>query len=62
MVEPERFVDLGPLDEEPSESEMHLTLRERLTLHRERSDCRGCHEQIFGIVARLEVGAHLVDA
>ncbi len=38
--------DVPPLGEKPAQGEEHLTLRERLSLHRERSDCRGCHEQI----------------
>ncbi|MEP3477927.1 MAG: DUF1592 domain-containing protein [Fuerstiella sp.] len=38
--------DVPPLDEKPSHDDEKLTLRERLSLHRERSDCRGCHEQI----------------
>ena len=38
--------DVPPLAEKPSAEEEHLTLRERLAMHRERADCRGCHEQI----------------
>lgn len=38
--------DVPPLDEKLSHADEKLTLRERLSLHRERSDCRGCHEQI----------------
>lgn len=38
--------DVPPLDEKPPADEQHLTLRERLSIHRERADCRGCHEQI----------------
>lgn len=38
--------DVPPLDEKSSHDDEELTLRERLSLHRERSDCRGCHEQI----------------
>ena len=34
------------LAEKPPEGEENLTLRERLSMHRERADCRGCHEQI----------------
>lgn len=38
--------DVPPLEEKPSHDEQTLTLRERLDLHRQRADCRGCHEQI----------------
>lgn len=38
--------DVPTLDEKPGHDDAKLTLRERLTLHRERADCRGCHEQI----------------
>lgn len=38
--------DVPPLDEKPGHDDEKLTLRERLSLHRERADCRGCHEQI----------------
>ena len=38
--------DVPPLSEKPKEGEENLTLRERLAAHRERADCRGCHEQI----------------
>ncbi|MEM6692293.1 MAG: DUF1592 domain-containing protein [Planctomycetota bacterium] len=46
--------DVPPLGEKPAEAEEHLTLRERLSLHRERSDCRGCHEQIDPLGFALE--------
>lgn len=46
--------DVPPLAEEPSFSEKDLTLRERLAMHRERSDCRGCHEQIDPLGFALE--------
>lgn len=42
------------LDEKAPEDEAHLTLRERLGLHRERADCRGCHEQIDPLGFALE--------
>ncbi len=42
------------LDEKPPEAEAHLTLRERLAMHRKRSDCRGCHEQIDPLGFALE--------
>ncbi len=32
----------------------HLTLRERLSIHRQRADCRGCHEQIDPLGFALE--------
>lgn len=38
--------DVPPLDEKPTADEAHLTLRERLAAHRERTDCAGCHEKI----------------
>ncbi len=46
--------DVPPLDEKPPEGEQHLTLRERLSRHRERSDCKGCHEQIDPLGFALE--------
>ncbi|PQO33511.1 hypothetical protein C5Y96_11145 [Blastopirellula marina] len=46
--------DVPPLDEKPTSGEEYLTLRERLALHRERSDCRGCHEQIDPLGFALE--------
>ncbi|MEW4566022.1 DUF1592 domain-containing protein [Bremerella sp. JC770] len=46
--------DVPPLAEKPEMGEEHLTLRERLALHRERSDCRGCHEQIDPLGFALE--------
>ncbi|WP_339747283.1 DUF1592 domain-containing protein [uncultured Rubinisphaera sp.] len=46
--------DVPALGEKPAEGEEHLTLRERLSLHRERSDCKGCHEQIDPLGFALE--------
>ena len=46
--------DVPALDEKPAEGEENLTLRERLSLHRKRSDCRGCHEQIDPLGFALE--------
>ena len=46
--------DVPPLGEKPEEGEEHLTLRERLGMHRERADCRGCHEQIDPLGFALE--------
>lgn len=46
--------DVPPLDEKPREGEENLTLRERLSIHRERSDCKGCHEQIDPLGFALE--------
>lgn len=45
--------DVPPLQEKPA-GEENLTLRERLALHRERSDCKGCHEQIDPLGFALE--------
>ena len=42
------------LGEKPAEGEEHLTLRERLALHRERADCAGCHEKIDPLGFALE--------
>ena len=42
------------LAEKPPAGQEHLTLRERLSMHRERSDCRGCHEQIDPLGFALE--------
>ncbi|MCM2374228.1 DUF1592 domain-containing protein [Rhodopirellula sp. ICT_H3.1] len=42
------------LDEKPTEGEEHLTLRERLAIHRQRADCKGCHEQIDPLGFALE--------
>lgn len=42
------------LDEKPPKEEAHLTLRERLAMHRERADCRGCHEKIDPLGFALE--------
>lgn len=46
--------DVPPLSEKPEAGEEDLTLRERLTAHRERADCRGCHEQIDPLGFALE--------
>ena len=46
--------DVPALGEKPPEGEEHLTLRERLTQHRERADCKGCHEQIDPLGFALE--------
>lgn len=46
--------DVPPLVERPPEGEEDLTFRERLSLHRERSDCKGCHEKIDPLGFALE--------
>lgn len=46
--------DVPALEEKPPVEEEQMTLRERLSLHRERSDCRGCHEQIDPLGFALE--------
>ncbi len=46
--------DVPALGEKPPTGEENLTLRERLAMHRERSDCRGCHEQIDPLGFALE--------
>jgi len=46
--------DVPPLDEGEKPGEEHLTLRERLAAHRERSDCKGCHEKIDPLGFALE--------
>ncbi len=46
--------DVPPLPEEPEAADKNLTLRERLDAHRERADCRGCHEQIDPLGFALE--------
>ena len=46
--------DVPALAEKPAEDEVHLTLRERLSMHRERADCRGCHEKIDPLGFALE--------
>ena len=46
--------DVPPLDEIPSQEDANLTLRERLAKHRERADCRGCHEKIDPLGFALE--------
>lgn len=46
--------DVPTLDESPKSEELNLTLRERLSMHREKSDCRGCHEKIDPLGFALE--------
>jgi hypothetical protein len=46
--------DVPPLPEDTGIEEETLTLRERLGVHRERADCRGCHEQIDPLGFALE--------
>lgn len=46
--------DVPPLPEKPAEGQEQLTLRERLSAHRERADCRGCHEKIDPLGFALE--------
>ncbi len=46
--------DVPALDEKPGQGEEHLTLRERLAMHRERADCKGCHEKIDPLGFALE--------
>ena len=46
--------DVPALDEKPSAGEEEMTLRERLAKHRERKDCKGCHEQIDPLGFALE--------
>lgn len=46
--------DVPALGEKPPEGQEHLTLRERLAMHRERADCKGCHEQIDPLGFALE--------
>jgi len=46
--------DVPPLPESDAKDDLKLTLRERLTAHRERADCRGCHEQIDPLGFALE--------
>ena len=46
--------NVPPLSEEPSQDEANLTLRERLSAHRERVDCAGCHEKIDPLGFALE--------
>lgn len=46
--------DVPELNEKPPEGEENLTLRERLSMHRKRSDCKGCHEQIDPLGFALE--------
>jgi hypothetical protein len=45
--------DVPPLPESTG-VDAQLTLREQLQLHRERADCRGCHEQIDPLGFALE--------
>ncbi|MEZ6122767.1 MAG: DUF1592 domain-containing protein [Planctomycetaceae bacterium] len=46
--------NVPPLPEKPQAGEEHLSLRDRLAAHRERADCRGCHEQIDPLGFALE--------
>ena len=46
--------DVPPLPEHAGIETETLTLRERLGAHRERADCRGCHEQIDPLGFALE--------
>ncbi|MCR9291676.1 MAG: DUF1592 domain-containing protein [bacterium] len=46
--------DVPPLAAEAPLDEQKLTLRQRLVAHREREDCRGCHEQIDPLGFALE--------
>lgn len=46
--------DVPPLDEDEEPGDEQLTLRERLAAHRERSDCKGCHEKIDPLGFALE--------
>ncbi len=46
--------NVPPLAEEAPQAEAHFTLRERLSAHRERADCAGCHEQIDPLGFALE--------
>ena len=46
--------DVPPLDEDNHTSNEQLSLREQLDLHRKRSDCKGCHEQIDPLGFALE--------
>jgi hypothetical protein len=46
--------DVPPLDGNAPDDQERLTLRERLSMHRERSDCRGCHERIDPLGFALE--------
>ena len=46
--------DVPPLPEKKTADDERLTLRERLSQHRERADCRGCHEQIDPLGFALE--------
>ncbi|MDG2383679.1 MAG: DUF1592 domain-containing protein [Pirellulaceae bacterium] len=46
--------DVPPLVDKTANGEQTLTLRERLSKHRERADCRGCHEKIDPLGFALE--------
>ncbi|MEM7143541.1 MAG: DUF1592 domain-containing protein [Verrucomicrobiota bacterium] len=46
--------DVPALSEKPPAGEEHLTLRERLSVHRERADCAGCHQKIDPLGFALE--------
>ena len=46
--------DVPPLDDTQATANDNLTLREKIKLHRERSDCKGCHEKIDPLGFALE--------
>ena len=46
--------DVPPLPAKPADGQEHLTVRDRLALHRDRADCRVCHEQIDPLGFALE--------
>lgn len=46
--------NVPPLAESSTEGDENLTLRERLSAHRQRADCKGCHEQIDPLGFALE--------
>ncbi len=46
--------DVAPLAEHPIGAEAERTLRERIAMHRQRADCRGCHERIDPLGFALE--------
>jgi hypothetical protein len=46
--------DVPPLGAKPNVGEERLSLRERFAAHRQRADCRGCHEQMDPLGFALE--------
>ncbi|MCA9247627.1 MAG: DUF1592 domain-containing protein, partial [Planctomycetales bacterium] len=46
--------NVPPLPDKPAAGDEQLTLRERLAQHRQRADCRGCHEKIDPLGFALE--------